>query len=369
MMRPSVSGTTYSTIAQLLLSNGAGGNSNTLLDFNLQNGATTEGADNTTRILRLNSSGSATLSGNLIVTGSSNTIPGYATTADATYTAGSGISIASKVISATPYTAGTGIQVASNVISTNLSAGAGISIVGNVITNTSGGGGGGSTFSTVISTTNSTASTTTSTGALQIPNGGAGIGGNLNLGGSLNAGNTVGTTIASGSGGYALNANSGSAILYYISSSGTFVSNSNAGDYCLRTYNPSGRPALRLGNTTNGNQPSSLDILSSGNVAINPTTASTSPTNGALVIAGGAGVVGNANIGGNVTIAGNQDTTGYLSANGVLVSNNSTAATSLSTGAFRVPNGGGSLGGALHVGGPIKTYSTTASTSTTSGAF
>lgn len=62
-----------------------------------------------------------TVGRNLIVTGSSSTIPGYATTAEATYAAGPGISI-----------------------------------IGNVITNTGGGGGGGSAFTTPITTTNTT---------------------------------------------------------------------------------------------------------------------------------------------------------------------------------------------------------------------
>jgi hypothetical protein len=51
-------------------------------------------------------------------------------------------------------------------------------------------------------------------------------------------------------------------------------------------------------------------------VNVDATTASTTTTTGALIIAGGAGIAGNLNVGGNSTIAGNLTVTGNLIATG-----------------------------------------------------
>lgn len=79
-------------------------------------------------------------------------------------------------------------------------------------------------------------------------------------------------------------------------------------------------------------------------------TASTLPTNGALVVTGGIGVGGTVNIGGNASVLSN------------------TASSSTTTGAL-VVTGGIGIGGAVNIGGVATLSNATASTSPTTGAL
>ena len=85
-----------------------------------------------------------------------------------------------------------------------------------------------------------------------------------------------------------------------------------------------------------------------GNVWISNTTASTSNTTGALVVAGGAGVTGNVYIAGNLTVLGNTNLA--ITYDNSLIISNTAATTSNSTGALQV-RGGAGVAGNLYVTG------------------
>jgi hypothetical protein len=108
----------------------------------------------------------------------------------------------------------------------------------------------GITSSGAVNITNTTASTSTATGALKC-SGGVGIGGNVNIGGNIAAVNITGTLLTAA------------------------------------------QPNITSVGTLTG-------ITSSGAVNITNTTASTSTATGALKCSGGVGIGGNVNIGGNI---------------------------------------------------------------------
>jgi hypothetical protein len=138
----------------------------------------------------------------------------------------------------------------------------------------------------VVNITNSTASTTTSTGAL-IVTGGVGIGGALNIGGILTS-NTR----------YVINK----------SSSGDIFS-STVGTHIFRIDQPSTASNVLIGTTTATGQGltlttqnfSRLIISSGGDVSITNSTASTTSSTGALRVTGGVGIGGALNIGGAIS--------------------------------------------------------------------
>lgn len=136
----------------------------------------------------------------LVANGPGNFVNGYATTAQATYTAGTGVSIAGNVVSNTQptitagtgisvsggvvtntqptITAGTGISVVSGVVTNTqpeITAGTGISVVGGVVTNTNVGN---SAFTSAVTTSNTTASTSKTTGSGKFA-GGLGVAGDV----------------------------------------------------------------------------------------------------------------------------------------------------------------------------------------------
>jgi hypothetical protein len=129
----------------------------------------------------------------------------------------------------------------------------------------------------LVSITNATASSSTATGALTVA-GGVGIVGNVNIAGVLGVGNTV--DISGTSSGLRLNDRNSVAENQWL-----VYAQANA----LRFFN--GADKLTV-------------ATSSGNVSVLSTTASTSPTTGALSVAGGVGIGGALNVDGLLTTTG-----------------------------------------------------------------
>lgn len=142
--------------------------------------------------------------------------------------------------------------------------------------------------------------------------------------------------------------------------------------------------ASNPGIITNGVQTLAGDKTLTGITSISNTTASTSPSVGALVVTGGTGIGGAANIAGITTISNNTPSTtttsgalvvtggtgigGAANIGGVTTISNSTASTSSSTGALVVAGGMG-LTGAANIAGATNISNNTASTSATTGAL
>ena len=164
---------------------------------------------------------------------------------------------------------------------------------------------------------------------------------------------------------------------------------------------------LRFNGTTSTAGDTSILNLSNTQVAVLPTTASTSTITGALVVgngtSGGLGVGGSVNVGGSLTVSGTGTSTfagsvtvrrDQAGVTGLIVDNQNTGGTTNlfltedggSTNYFRIyrsgsttgtPNvvnisnivGGSASTTAIEFGSPVKALSTTASTSTSSGAL
>ena len=215
-----------------------------------------------------------------------------------------------------------------------------------------------------------TASTSTITGAF-IVSGGAGFGGNVNIsndvgiGGNASVGSTVNSTsittgsfVVSGGAGIARNTNiggnvkiGGAAVSTDLSSGALITSggaaitgNLNVGaNTIIYSATPSVSPITGALTISGG-----LGMF--GNLYIGSITESIATTNGSLVVSGGAGIVKNANIGGNVKIGG-----GAVS-------------TDLSSGAL-ITSGGAAITGNLNVGANAIIYSATPSISSVTGAL
>jgi hypothetical protein len=130
------------------------------------------------------------------------------------------------------------------------------------------------TFASAVSISSTTASTTTSTGALVVGNGtsgGLGVGGNITLGGGVNIAGAASDPLPVGTSG-----------IWTLSGSGLRI-------------NSAGVTFASLTGTT----------LGTATVTLNGTTASTTTSSGALVVSGGVGVAGNINGGGDITLATN----------------------------------------------------------------
>ena len=182
----------------------------------------------------------------------------------------------------------------------------------------------------------STASTSATTGALQVA-GGLGIVGSLNTGGNLVVNSsTASTSTTTG----ALQVTGGVGIVGNLNTGGNLVVNSTTASTSAITG------ALRVA----GGVGIVGSLNTGGNLVVNSSTASTSAITGALQVAGGLGIVGNLNTGGN------------------LVVNSTTASTSNTSGALQVAGGVGIVG-SLNTGGNLVVNSSTASTSNTSGAL
>jgi hypothetical protein len=181
--------------------------------------------------------------------------------------------------------------------------------------------------------TNTAQSTSTSTGAILIPNGGIGLGGNIYIGGYIAAqgGNVTSDTVITGIAGTGTTS-TGVFVSVASTSSGvgsgaTFTINkvttgtAYSSSINLTVVNPGVNyavndtitiPGASLGGTTPANN---LTFTLFGGVATNggittinnrltvaSTSSSVSTTTGALVVAGGAGIGGRLNVGGNVSL-------------------------------------------------------------------
>ena len=179
---------------------------------------------------------------------------------------------------------------------------------------------------------NSTNSTSTTSGALQVT-GGAAIGANLYVGGEFYLTNQA-----------------------TLNSSLTVEGVSNLKDIVYIIQNT---PAV---NTTSGalqvtgGVSTQGALFAGGNIVAASGTTSTSSTTGALTVIGGAGISGDIFTGARIVSGGN------------VVANSGTATTNTTTGAL-VVNGGVGVSGAIITGGNIVAGSGTASTSTTTGAL
>ena len=237
----------------------------------------------------------------------------------------------------------------------------------------------GLTSSGAISITNSTASSSTSTGAL-IVTGGVGIGGALNVGGALSVtGNITGTLATAAqpsitSVGTLTGLTSSGAVSITNSTTSTTTGTGaliitggvgiggalNVGGNITGTLATAAQPSITSVGTLTG-------LTSSGAVSITNSTTSTTTGTGALIITGGVGIGGALNVGGALSVTGNitgtlataaqpsitsVGTLTGLTSSGVVDITNSTASTTTTTGALKVVGGVG-IGGALNVGGNI----------------
>ena len=214
----------------------------------------------------------------------------------------------------------------------------------------------GASTTNAVTVNNSTQSTSTASGALQVT-GGVGVGGNIYAAGSLNA--SALTITENGTGNqYALTMKgSGSGDQW------AFTVGSSAGNNNITSLNSAGTVYAPF--TVNGSTftigtigagaTTSLSINNSGNVSIVASTASTGTLTGALTVVGGVGIGGNLYVGGNITA--NQITVNYTTITQTIVTSpdiftitNTTVSSSTATGALTVVGGVG-IGNNLYVGG------------------
>jgi len=197
--------------------------------------------------------------------------------------------------------AGGAIRTDSTTASTSTTTGA-------LIINGGAGIAGNTNIGGILKTTDSTASTSTSTGAL-IVGGGAGIAGATYIGGILDVAKSTQQTDVDNSAQVAVIKNTSTDTagnltgIRYRQENGTnagngFVGLSSTGDGSTRA-----RLVLASPNAS-GNAVERISINSSGNTIITSTTASTSTTTGALIVAGGAAVQGNTYVGGDLSVSG-----------------------------------------------------------------
>ncbi len=212
----------------------------------------------------------------------------------------------------------------------------------------------------VLNATSGTASTSTSTGALVVT-GGAGvsgavfIGGTGNVAGVLNAtSGTASTSTSTGalvvtggagvSGNVFVGGNLNIAGTLTASIAHSSLTGLTTGDdhtqYSLLAGRLGGQ--VLTGGTGSGNTLTlrSTSNVTKGSVLVDETTASSSVSTGALVVSGGAGIGGNIFIGGTGNVA------------GILNATSGTASTSVTTGAL-VVTGGAGVSGNIFVGGNL----------------
>jgi hypothetical protein len=195
--------------------------------------------------------------------------------------------------------------------------------------------------STVVSIPDTTASTTTSTGALVVGNGtsgGLGVGGNIYAGGDIITTKSNGVIKASGS---SANAEVAAERLTLTPSSVSMVAavsqpqlaftSDTAGSYTWGRILANSSEIVRvhsanlaaIANVAGAGIAVAGGITSTGNTTISATTASTSTSSGALVVSGGVGVAGAIFAGGNIqsnAVFAANNTTLYLRPSGASVS-------------------------------------------------
>ena len=197
----------------------------------------------------------------------------------------------------------------------------------------------------IVTIANNNAAVSTSTGALQVVNGGVGIGGSLVAGGISTFTNTAAAT----------STNSGALqVLGGISVwGGTFVGGIStvSNNTAVATTNSG---ALQV---VNGGVGIGGGIVAGGVSTFTNTTAVSSTNTGALQVLGGVGVWGGMFVGANSTFT------------GVLFVNNNTAVATTNSGALQVVNGGVGIGGGIVVGGVSTITNNTAVATTNSGAL
>ena len=226
----------------------------------------------------------------------------------------------------------------------------------------------GLTSSGVVSITNTTASSSTSTGAL-IVSGGVGISGALNVGNTLSVSGNINTPLSIASatktigGVYSVDG-----LIWNTINDRLFGMRISATDTLALCWAGGGLYSDRILFSNN------LTPVGGGSgtqfntkVYINNTTSSTNTTSGALVIIGGIGIGGATNIGGALSVTGNiigtlatanqanitsVGTLTGLTSSGVVSITNTTVSTNTTTGAL-VISGGIGIGGATNIGGTL----------------
>ena len=246
----------------------------------------------------------------------------------------------------------------------------------------------GLTSSGIVSITNTTASTSTTTGALVV-SGGVGITGALNIGNTLSVSGNINTPLSIASttktigGVYSVDG-----LIWNTIDDRLFGMRISAADTLALCWAGGGLYSDRILFSNN------LTPVGGGSgtqfntkVYINNTTTSTNTTSGALVIIGGIGIGGATNIGGALSVTGNitgtlatanqsnitsVGTLTGLTSSGVVSITNTTTSTNTTTGALVISGGLGiigatNIGGALSVTGNITgTLATAAQTNITS---
>jgi hypothetical protein len=210
----------------------------------------------------------------------------------------------------------------------------------------------GTTLSTVgdVDITSTTASSSSTTGALKVA-GGVGVVGNVNVGGNVGV---IGTANVTGDVNITSTTASSSSTTGALKVAGGVgvAGNVNVGG----NFGVTGTASV-TGNTT-----------LTGDTNITSTTASSSSTTGALKVAGGVGVAGNVNVGGNFGVTGTASVTGNTTLTGDTNITSTTASSSSTTGALKVAGGVG-VAGKANIGGDTYISSSTTSTSTGTGAL
>ena len=201
----------------------------------------------------------------------------------------------------------------------------------------------GASTTNAVTVNNSTQSTSTASGALQVI-GGVGIGGNLYVGGIVTATNMF-------LNGYQVSTSSALSIQLSGASQGT-----------ASTINFGTGTTVSVGaNIATVQSADTLQLVtgrgasSSNAISITNSTQSTSTASGALQVVGGVGIGGNLYVGGNITA--NQITVNYTTITQTIVTSpdiftitNTTVSSSTATGALTVVGGVG-IGNNLYVGG------------------
>lgn len=222
-------------------------------------------------------------------------------------------------------------------------------------------------FGNYIEILSTTASNSTSTGALVVA-GGVGIAGNLYVGGTI-VGN-IGTVGSAGTATNLAGGTTGSVPYQQSTGSTTFLSIGSTGTVMVSTGTaPVWQNTLTLAGTTNSTSTTTGALQVRGGVGIGgdtwiggyvevlSTAQATSTVTGALQVIGGVGVGGNLYVGGEIvadklTIQYTTVTTTLIQTDDVIRTLNTSSSTSTLTGAL-VVGGGAGIGGNLYVGGTI----------------
>jgi len=179
-------------------------------------------------------------------------------------------------------------------------------------------------FAGKVEATDTTASTTTSSGALVVGNGtsgGLGVGGAANIGGALSMYGEDFTIHNVGYGSWVLRNTAGSAVFDIRNGAGSWLTFPNlAGTVEFKTL----ATTVKVAATTASTGTSSGALVVSGGVGVakelyvGSATDSSTNTTGAVVVTGGLGIGGNLNMGGRLFINNTTAANGALSASGII---------------------------------------------------